>query len=160
MANYDSANIEFLHMFGGRRLLIVVGILLYLITGALLFSFIPDTVDWLRADARKTVSASVISNKELYSGGDSATGEKEYYVTMQYEVNGMKYLYSKYYKHAQSGKQKLHVYCCADGRWEVYEHNIGGIVFFLAFAAFTAIRGTHMFLAAKHRKQTKSGESA
>ena len=151
----ETTDIELLYLFGGRRLLIFAGIALYLIAAVSLFLFIPETVDWLRADTRRTVEARVVSSVLEHD----ASGEEEYRVTLEYAVNGMKKQHVETWKHMPSGKQKLHVYCTRDGRWEVMNFNIGGILFLIALSAASALHGTHMFVAAKKRKQAQTGES-
>ena len=153
----DSAEIELLYLFGGRRLLIIVGIALYLIAGAALLLFIPETYDWLRAEARYTVQATVVSNTPQHH---AASDETEYKVTMEYEINGIRRTHSEYAKRQMSGKHKLHVYCTRDGRWEVMSVNLPGILLLTAGAAAAVLYGTTVLRAAKNRKQSKTGESA
>ena len=159
MFQNDTTDMELLYLFGGRRLLIIVGVVLYLIAGAALFMFLPQVYDWLRADARMTVQAKIVSTEVEYRHGDSGD-EKEYRVTMEYVVNGMKRTHIEYFSHEPSGRQKLHVYCTRDGRWEVMEYNLPAILFLIAISVASALYGTHMLISAKRRKQEKTGVSA
>ncbi len=160
MFQNDTTDMELLYLFGGRRLLIIVGVVLYLIAGAALFMFLPQVYDWLRADARMTVQAKIVSTEIEYFGNDPSTGKSEYVVTMEYEVNGMKKTHVETFSHKPSGKQTLHVYCTRDGRWEVMEYNLPAILFLIAISVASALYGTHMLISAKRRKQEKTGVSA
>ena len=158
MFQNDTSDIVFLSWFCHGRMLIFVGIILYLIAGAAVFSFIPETYDWLRADTRRTVQAYVVSNTAEYRHGDSSAEKKVYRVTLEYEINGMKRTHTEYSNNELSGKRKLHVYCTRDGRWEVRQFNLLSILAMTAVAAAAALHGTHMLVAAKRRKQAKTGE--
>ena len=158
MFSTDSNEIELLYLFGGRRLLIIVGIVLYLIAGAALLMFIPQTYDWVRAEARYTVQADIVSSKVDYFGSSRKKEDKRYEVTMEYEINGIRRTHTEICSHEPTGKQKLRVYCTRDGRWEVLEYNIPAMIFLTAIAVCAAIYGTTVLRAAKERKNT--GESA
>ncbi|MBR4199939.1 MAG: hypothetical protein IKQ91_01515 [Oscillospiraceae bacterium] len=142
---------EFLCLFG-KKFRIFIAILLYLIAGAALFYFIPDTIDYLRARGRQTVSAEIISTEEH----TNADNEREYRVTMQYVIDNRKYYYTEYTKNCPSGRQKLHVYLLADGNWAVYELNIGGILVLIGIAAASAVCGTRLILSCREKKEGTS----
>lgn len=159
MFQNNTSDIEFLLLFGRGRLLIIAGILLYLIAGAAVFSFMPETYDWLRADTRRTVQAYVVSNTAEYRHSNSSAEKKVYRVTLEYEVNGIKRTHTEYSNNELSGKRKLHVYCTRDGRWEVRQFSLLSILALTALAAAAALHGTHMFAAARRQKQAKTGET-
>lgn len=158
MFSTDSHEIELLYLFGGRRLLIIFGIVLYLIAGAALLMFVPEAYDWVRAEARYTVQADVVSCTDESFGDSRSEDDKRYRVTMEYEINGIRRTHTETCSHEPTGKQKLRVYCTRDGRWEVLEYNIPAMILLTAIAVYAAIYGTTVLRAAKERKNT--GESA
>ena len=142
---------EFLSLFG-KKFRVLIAVLLYLISGAALFYFIPDTVDYLFARGRETVSAEIISVEDC----SLSQSEKEYRVTMQYVIDNRKYQHTKYAQHQPSGRQKLHVYMLKDGNWAVYDLNIAGILLLTGMAAGAAVCGTRLILSCREKKENAS----
>lgn len=133
--------------------LVFIALILYCIAGAALFYFIPDTAAWLRSDDRRTVSAQVISAKEEYFGDSTKIEDRSYRVTLQYVIDGTVHQHTKYAKRTPSGSVQLHVYCLPDGRYEVMEMNIAGILLLTGIAVGAVIFGTRLMLRARKIRQ-------
>ena len=141
----------------GNGFLIFLAVIIYCIAGAALFSFIPDTIDWLCSAERQTVLAEVISSREEYFGSDTSSDSRSYSITLQYVADDTKYTHTYYAKHVPSGRKKLHIYRCSDGHWEVFPVTIGSLIFYIGIAAAAAIFGTRLLrYVGKRRKLAKS----
>ena len=142
---------DFLSLFG-KPFRVLIALLLYLIAGAALFTFVPDTVDYLRSDGRQTVSAEVISAEDCSVSNE----EKSYRITLQYVIDGRTFQHTEYAKHSPSGQQTLHVYMLRDENWDVFEFNIAAILLLTGIAAGAAVCGTRLLLSCRRKKETES----
>lgn len=143
---------DFLCLFS-KKFRILISVILYLIAGAALFTFVPDLTAWAFAKNHITVPATVVSAEARFFESGSPSSKHDYLMTLQCELEDGDHYYSYYASHAPTGKKELHLYRTKDDRYQVFDLNIGGILLLTGIAAGAAFCGTRLILTCREKKE-------